>query len=174
MNDENFTTKSKKPTREEHAERIDTCRLLLTARQPKHAIKRAMTERYGIGARTCERYLSRARAILLKELDGTPDGHKADAYLFYSSIISDKNESSRDRIKAQERIDKLLGLEGPIKFAQTDTQGNDITTPEQARARLDRILDTIRQRHGGEGDPAIGRTAADRGGSPSTNGSGTP
>ena len=66
----------------------------------------------------------------------------------------------------------LLGLDAPFKHAQTDTQGNDITTPEQARAYLAELADTLRQRAGSGEGAASGCITPGDGGSPSTNGSG--
>ena len=46
---------------------------------------------------------------------------------------------------AQERIDKLFALEGPIKVAQTDSQGNDTPTAD-AREAFNQLLFTLQER----------------------------
>ena len=37
--------------------------------------------------------------------------HRANALAYYESVLADRTASHRDKTKAQERIDKLLGLE---------------------------------------------------------------
>ena len=49
---------------------------------------------------------------------------------------------ARERIRAQERIDKLLALEGPIKVVQTDVAGND-TPAAEAREAFNQLLLTL-------------------------------
>jgi len=52
--------------------------------------------------------------------------HQAESYRFYAEVVANAQAKNADRIKARERIDKLLGLEAPAKHALTDTEGNNI------------------------------------------------
>ena len=105
--------KGRKPTTEEIAERIELCRSMLLRRVPKATIKKAFRTRFGakLSHRTIERYLARAREALLADLTRGRQTHRADALGFYESVLADHTASLRDKVKAQERIDKLLGLE---------------------------------------------------------------
>ncbi len=103
----------RKPTTEEIAERIELCRSLLLRRVPKATIKKAFRQRFGAGIDhgTVERYLTRAREAMLADLTRRRQTHRAGALAFYESVLADHTASVRHKVKAQERIDKLLGLE---------------------------------------------------------------
>ena len=108
------------PTKLEHRDRIESVRKLLAIRTDKGEIKRFLKKTYGVGARTAEKYLSRARAKLLDETGIPKQEHKAGAYAFYAGMVSDENQEPSIRLKAQERIDKLFGLEAPSKLNVTN------------------------------------------------------
>jgi hypothetical protein len=101
----------RKPTRKEKEERIDLTLRLLSRGVYKGEVKVVLHARYGVGARTAERYLSRAREILRGRTGRSLDEHRLDAFAFYESIIQDPEATTRERLLAQARIDKLLGLE---------------------------------------------------------------
>jgi hypothetical protein len=105
--------KGRRPSVEEIAERIELCRSLLLRRVAKATIKKAFRQRFGtdIDHATIERYLTRAREAMLSDLTRGRQNHRAGALAFYESIFDDHTASVRDKVKAQERIDKLLGLE---------------------------------------------------------------
>lgn len=132
-------------------ERVELVRTLLCSRYPKYKIKRLLKERYDVCPRTVENYLARARRELVEATGQGKDEHVADAYAFYLSILENRETATRDKLKAQERMDKLLGLEMPQKFAATDTRGNDLNADER-RSRIAEIVDVLRQRSRIEGD----------------------
>src|SRR5437762_3384351 len=103
----------RKPTTDEKAERIELCRSMLLRRVPKSTIKKAFRQRFGaaIDHATIERYLARAREVMLTDLTRGRQLLRADRLALYESILADPKAARRDKIKAQERIDKLLGLE---------------------------------------------------------------
>jgi hypothetical protein len=103
----------RRPTTDEIAERIELCRSLLLRRVPKGTIKKAFRQRFGADADhgTIERYLTRAREDMLADLTRGRQTHRAGALAFYESILADPAVAARDKVRAQERIDKLLGLE---------------------------------------------------------------
>lgn len=137
-----------KPTKKEHAERVDICRQLLCAHQTDGAIKKAVAARYDIHVRSVQRYLARARQILLDEIDKTPDEMRSQSYETYRKIIADPESKTSDVIQAQKHLDKLFGLNGPIKVAQTDAEGNDLAPGSYSEARLEvgEIITAIRDR----------------------------
>jgi hypothetical protein len=103
----------RRPTVDELAERIELCRSMLLRRVPKSTIKKVIRQRFGaeLSANTIEGYLGRAREQLLADVTRGRQNHRADALGFYESMLANPKVADRDRIKAQERIDKLLGLE---------------------------------------------------------------
>jgi hypothetical protein len=48
---------------------------------------------------------------MLDDLTRGRQTHRAGALALYESMLADPNVAIRDKVKAQERIDKLLGLE---------------------------------------------------------------
>lgn len=110
-----------KRTREQRAEAVDIALRLLKARQTTADIKAVLRRKYpGLGHRQAMTDIARARERQLAELGRPKVEHQADAYAFYDSVVKNSKEETRDRIKAQERIDKLLGLEAPQKLAGPD------------------------------------------------------
>jgi hypothetical protein len=104
--------KPRQPTKEELADRIEYARQLLASGRLKSQIKRALRKQYGdLDHRTIERYLARAREQILLAIHAEKVHQRAYAFALYCSVLADPKASVRDRIAAQERIDKLLGLE---------------------------------------------------------------
>jgi hypothetical protein len=103
----------RRPTVDELAERIEMCRSMLLRRVPKSTVKKAVRQRFGldIDHGTIERYLTRAREGMLIDLTRGRQNHRATSLALYESIVADRTATHRDKVKAQERIDKLLGLE---------------------------------------------------------------
>lgn len=100
--------------REERAEDITIAvQRLLEARYHKTEIKRTISNQFDIAPRTVMTYLKYAKDRLIELTGRSREEHIQDAYGFYLSILKDKNNSTMARLKAAERIDKLLGLEVP-------------------------------------------------------------
>jgi hypothetical protein len=113
-----------RPTKAQIEERIQACVKLLSQGKRKEEIKKAVMRQYDVVARTVEVYLSRARVILLKQSQKSATEHRADSYALYLEIASDTKAARRDRIKARERIDKLLGLE--LEHGQAIPRDDDL------------------------------------------------
>jgi hypothetical protein len=84
---------------------------MLLRRVPKSTIKRAFRTRFEISANTIEGYLGRAREAMLIDHSRGRLTHRAGSLAFCKSVLADAKVSVRDKVRAQERIDKLLGLE---------------------------------------------------------------
>ena len=136
---------AKRPTKQERRDRLEMARKLLSQRLSNGEAKRVMSRKYNMSTRSVERYLHRARSLLLLESGKTASTHRSEAYNFYASIVGDPKMAPRERIRTQERIDKLLALEGPIKVAQTNAEGYDTPTTE-ARDAFNRLLVTLQER----------------------------
>lgn len=83
-------------------------------------IKRRLGAFYGVSSRTAQRDLARARDCLRTALGGTLEDHRANSLDFYRSLLrADSDEVPANvRVKAQEAIDRLLGLNAPMKLNQ--------------------------------------------------------
>ena len=143
----------KRPTKQERRDRLEMARKLLSQRLSGGEAKRVMSRKYNMSPRTVERYLRRARTLLLQASGKTASTHRSEAYNFYASIVGNPKEKTRERILAQQRIDKLLALEGPIKYAETDSQGKDIATDEE-RTLFAEVLGIASKQFGAETAPS--------------------
>jgi hypothetical protein len=104
-----------KPTTDELEERTEYVRTLLLQRHPTSVIKRLVRQRYrDLAARTIQNYIARARQLLLIDVHRAKVDQRALSLATYESIIAKSRASDVAIIKAQERIDKLLGLEERI------------------------------------------------------------
>ena len=107
----------RRPTSAEITERIEFCRALLLKRQPKSTIKRLFRQRFGdVTARTIEDYLSRAREAILADVEATRQNLRDMQLASYESFVANPKVIDRDKLRALERIDKLMGLEAPTRI----------------------------------------------------------
>jgi hypothetical protein len=104
-----------KPTAEQIAERVEYVARLLRGQLPKYRIRELFRARYGshVHWRTVDNYVVRAREAIRREEGIDPKREKQSSLDVYRSIVSDPEATRREKILAQERIDKLLGLESP-------------------------------------------------------------
>lgn len=149
------------------------CRKLLGKGAYDGEVKTVVAARYGISRRTVERYLRRAREEMRAEIGRDKPDLQAESLEVYRSILMDEDAKPIEKIKARERMDKLLGLEAPVKVASTDKEGNDLLTREQRQAHLEAILrEQVEQseqagQHGTEdrpGETASGAVETERSG----------
>jgi hypothetical protein len=100
-------------TKEQIAEAVELARTLLLQRTDKRRIKAALRSYFGgsLAPRSIERYLARARAMILGELGRGKAFLRALSLLNYEQIIADPSTPAVARVKALTRIDKLMGLE---------------------------------------------------------------
>ena len=122
-----MTEKKKKwtgvrPTKVQYLARIKLCCDLLSRGYRKFELKGILKRQYGVSFRTCENYLSRARAMLLNEMGITREEARSQSCDLYKSIIKDPASTPREKILAPQRLDKVLGLEDhSVKVQQTGT-----------------------------------------------------
>jgi hypothetical protein len=120
-----------KPTRDEVDQRIELTASLLSRRLKKGEIKRLLKGKYNVTARCCERYLSRARRLLLKRSRRPKEVHISEAQAIYEQTIR----------------------EADVKLADSEKQFNEVLTdPDstrqeklQARRDWNRLLLEIRE-----------------------------
>jgi hypothetical protein len=105
----------------------------LCRRFHKSRIKQALAKKFGGCARSHETILARARERLLEATGESMDYRRAEALRFYESLIASSKVAPRIKLLAQERIDKLLGLE----MRQAPTNDSDPTDDLVAHEALD-------------------------------------
>lgn len=106
-------------------------------------IKKAVQQKYGLSTRSVQRYITRARREMVKHTKSSIEDHVAEAYYFYRGILTDENSTQRDRLRARERIDKLLGLDSPTRTHKKELHLD--LTPAQIQAMSDEELEKTYQ-----------------------------
>lgn len=140
-------------TDEEIEERIQFTLGLLAQGFFKSTIKKMVREKFGdVDARTVEFYLSRSREILVEALRQDRESHKSSALGFYQSVLTDPEVKIGDKIRAQSRIDFILGLNSPAKVSFTDADGKTL-----GRNEVETAIDSLAEgllRAGATGETA--------------------
>lgn len=90
-----------------------------------YELKQKLMKKFGVGYRMATDYITRARERLLTRLDQVKREHRADSFAFYEGQTMNPRATPSERIRARERIDKLLGLEAPTQVEYT---GNGVLT----------------------------------------------
>jgi len=136
--------KKKRATKEEKEEiQTHVLRLLAGGNYPSD-IKRVIASKYEMSPRSVEGYISRARADLLEQIGIRTEEHRANAYGFYRSMMKNKKLAPKDRLKAQERIDRLLGLESAQKHEVTGKDGAELyPTRDQNVLNDSKVMDLV-------------------------------
>jgi len=93
--------------------RVEMCRKMIANGRYDGEIKRAVAAHFNASTRTVERYLRRARDEILAESGKPVIEHRAESLAFYQKVRADLKEATKDRLRAQERIDGLLALAMP-------------------------------------------------------------
>ncbi|WP_417390336.1 hypothetical protein [Gimesia sp.] len=107
-------------------------------------IKTAIAGEFQLSRRSVERYITRARSEMLNEVEQSLEHHRADSFYFYRSVIDSPKATERDRLRARERIDRLLGLD--TKAVPRKKAWLRKLTPEVIRNMSREELESTRQR----------------------------
>lgn len=106
------------PRKKQIEERVSIVADMLSRGFRDGQIKRRLAAFYGVSTRTAQRDLARARDSLRTALGGTLEDHRATSLDFYRSLLRSDDTPAAVRVKAQEAIDRLLGLNAPMKVNQ--------------------------------------------------------
>ena len=108
------------PRKKQIEERVSIVADMLSRGFRDGQVKRRLKAFYGVSTRTAQRDLARARDSLRTALGGTLEDHRATSLDFYRSLLrADSGDvPAAVRVKAQEAIDRLLGLNAPMKVNQ--------------------------------------------------------
>lgn len=105
---------SKNGRKVEKEEIITFAQFCLNRRFRKHEITAILQAAFNIAVDKAMRFVNDAKRGLAEYTDKTVTEHRNEAFGFYESIIRDSESTMREKIKAQEAIDKLLALARPI------------------------------------------------------------
>lgn len=126
---------------EEREERVQMVCGLLTRGVQKSLIKSAFRGKYGdISPRHMEVYISEARSRLREQVGVPVEELRGAAYALYCSVLQNEKATINQKLLAQERIDKLLGLE--LQVGNLILQQNNSVTLQQVMDELDRLEET--------------------------------
>lgn len=142
----------KKTRQEQHQVKLRLVRALINEGMLPGEIKRRFAKQFDLTPRAAEKYMTEAYAQLREEL-GSED-HKCRSFAFWSAQAADKSLSMRERFRAMENLDRVLGNHSPTKQATTDVTGRDVDTakdltPSQAKAELLKLLGELSREESG-------------------------
>lgn len=120
-----------KATQQEHAERVQLVRNWISCGMTTSQLKMAMRDHVGfrMSARQITRYIRLARDLGRKETGIPREDHVADSYHVYRSLLDAENPIVR--MKAQQAIDKLLGLQAPTRILTGELSEDDLAEEER-------------------------------------------
>jgi hypothetical protein len=106
----------------------------------------AMLYEYGLPRPYTKQLMSSAREWMREALTGlSKQDLKAESIQLYREITGDLTAKPAERIKARERIDKLLGLE-EVEDDDEEAKGDGIIlTPAQRKARIMHLVEEARR-----------------------------
>jgi len=134
-----------KPTQDEIEERTEFVMELEAQYMHEGQIKRMFREKYGdVSHVTINDYRLRARARMKESANVKPSDVAERAMAFYQAVIRDPCSTVTERIKAQERMDKIFGIEAPSRSELSDVNGGAIQI-EQLIAGSELTPDDVRR-----------------------------
>lgn len=102
-----------KATIEEEEERIRIITIFIAEGRHNGEIKKLIAAKFQIKPRSAERYMARARARLRQEIGKSKEDLRVDSFAYYQSVLRDPEATIFNKLKARQRIDKLLGVDVP-------------------------------------------------------------
>jgi hypothetical protein len=115
-------------------------------------IKRAVAAKYNLSPRTVERYLRRARDQIIAESGRPLVEHQTKSLAFYCAVRRGtmtvqgptgpimQIATISERLRAQERIDQLMGLEAPTQIHHAGAVGGPILVKAMSDEDLDKDI----------------------------------
>lgn len=113
-------------TNAEAQKRVEQMEVCLANGWRDGEIKRVFTKAWDCSGRQVLRYVSRARDNLTAALGESRTTHRARSLAHYQSVLSDPKATRKEKMHAQLRIDKLLGLEAPTMIAPVTPGGKSL------------------------------------------------
>lgn len=135
---------SQRPTDDEFNEKIMFVYDLVVQCKKVGEIKRRFRGKYDRRKKTkstdatIRGYIKRARAVMLLHADVTRDQEKASSIAYWRSIIADPKQAPAEKRYARVRLDKIMGIDAPLKIAPTKGDGTDLDF-DQAMTMLEKL-----------------------------------
>jgi len=131
---------------EELAERVEqVVQWMREGIMHKGTLKKKIKAEWNLEFRAAEKYVSLARQQVLLNLNDSRENHRAKSLTFYEGIALDEKATVGDKIRARERVDKLLGLEQPQQIhAEVSVKPNGVPVNELPLEQRRQLLDTLR------------------------------
>jgi len=114
----------------------------------EHMILKYLCSTRGWKRSDAVRLIDAARQVLLLRLKRAKDLIKAESLAFYEGVCASKDASYTEKIKARERIDKLLGLEEQTVHVEHDVRHHHVVDLEKLNLDLDtakKLLEAVRE-----------------------------
>lgn len=116
-------------------------RMMIDKRKTVGEIKRLFATQFKVTPRAAERFITEAYRQIREEVGRDPGDHRADSYTFWQQIVANEKAPLKDRMRAQENLDRILGNHAPTKTAATDLNGNDV--PANKPKPFDEVLQDL-------------------------------
>ena len=89
--------------------------------------------------------MTRARREMREFVEQDVEFHRAESFYFYRSVLENPESTPHERLRARERIDKILGVEIPYKFhlkkrRELTVQQVQNMSDEELQAAYDKML----------------------------------
>lgn len=104
----------------------------------KYAIKAALFDFLGckIGVSAFNRAMQTVRGYLTEMIKVEEEDLRIDSLAFYMSVRGNQNEETRDRLKAAERIDSILGFDAKFKQVGGKTAQEQVERINEIRRQM--------------------------------------
>ena len=107
-------------------------------------IKTAIAHQFHLSPCSVERFMKSARREMVERVETPLEQHRADSFYFYRGVINSVESSTRERMQARERIDKLLGSDSIIRFKPDPWEEG--LSPEDIKNMSDEELEAAYQK----------------------------
>ena len=138
-----------KSTRKEVDERTEIIANMLALDVPTGRIKKFAKDKWGVRYRQTARYMARARDILVKWSQLTPEEHFIQAASFWRGVIQNPSTDIKDKMQARENLDRLFGIKPPeVHVLAGDPNAPIVVTVESILAARKRVSEWRQDRFG--------------------------
>lgn len=132
-------TRPKRTAVKERANRLNEVIILKRKQYDDQQIVRMLREKYHLSDNCVRKYIHKARNRLAQEIAVDPDKLKGESAAFYRECMQSANRYDKEgnlieagagwgsKLRARSHLDELLGLKAPLKIAQTNAAGEDLS-----------------------------------------------
>lgn len=106
----------KKTHAQKKEERVSMATNLLGRLYTKGQVVAQLKERFRFSARSAENIITAAKSRIRTATEKTTTELVSEAFDYYRQILQDPQTEQREKIRAREALDKLLGIQGKINF----------------------------------------------------------